>query len=141
MQYTPITDAELVKIEQETFESDQTEPRLTAARYDAARGELTLTLRDNISIRFPARQLKSLQNASDAQLTDLRIMSRGSALFFDSLDVQMTTIALLQLVFKMPSSADRGRQGGVVRSAAKSAAARVNGLKGGRPRQDTKVPA
>lgn len=141
MQHTPITDTELARIERKSRQRDAVEPRLTEARYDAATGHLMLTLRDDVRLSFPARQLKSLAGATDEQLADLRIMSRGAALFFDSLDVQMTTIALLQLVFKLRSWAELGQRGGQIKSAAKVAAARANGTKGGRPRKQAKQAA
>lgn len=133
MKYTPISDAEAERIKRETLERDQVEPRLAQVVYEAATGHLNLTFKDGTSLSFPARKLKSLATATDTQLSDLRVMSRGSALFFDSLDVQMTTIALLQLLFALPTPAAIGRKGGSVSSDAKRVAARANGAKGGRP--------
>ncbi|MDQ3812369.1 MAG: DUF2442 domain-containing protein [Armatimonadota bacterium] len=133
--YQPITDEELERLEHETQERDKTEPRLKTARYDRKTGRLMLEMQGGARVSVPARSLSALADASDEELADLRIVSRGSALHWKSLDVQMTTIALLQLIFRVRTISDVTRRAGSVTSPAKTAAARENGKKGGRPRK------
>ncbi|MBV9868098.1 MAG: DUF2442 domain-containing protein [Abitibacteriaceae bacterium] len=133
LQYKPISDAEVEQVKLSSAQRDKSEPRLDTAHYEASTGQLILTMRSGVSVSVLARQLKSLEQATDEQLADMRVASRGAALFWDSLDVQMTTIALLQLILKLETITGKARRDGRVKSAAKTAAARSNGAKGGRP--------
>jgi len=133
--YKPITDEELECIEHETRERDKTEPRIKTARYDRKNGRLVMEMQGDAEVSVPARSLGVLADASDEELADLRIVSRGSALHWDRLDVQMTTISLLQLIFRVRTISDIARRAGSATSPAKTAAARQNGKKGGRPRK------
>lgn len=99
--YTPISDEELECVKQRTAERDRTEPRVDAVHYDAATGRLVLEMRGGAVVTAPARSLKSLRAATDAELADVRAVSNGSAVFWDALDVQATTVALLQLIFQI----------------------------------------
>ena len=132
---TELTKEEWERIQLETAERDQFEPRISAARYEAETGNLLLQFRDGQQLVAPTRLIPALAVATDKQLADVRPEERGAALFFDSLDVQFSTIALLRLIFQLPSQSDVARIAGSTKSPAKAAAARVNGSKGGRPRK------
>lgn len=133
--YTPITEAELSRVRRETAESDLTEPRIIRTSYDNRTRQLHLILRDGVGADIPVDLFAELANASSKQIADCKIRENGASLHWDELDVQMTTIAILQIAFKFTTISDNARQAGSRRSAAKSAAARRNGTKGGRPRK------
>lgn len=141
--YPMPTDEEIAQIERETLARDEVEPRVASYSYDAASGRLTLHLRGpqefprGPSVSFAARSVRGLEDATDEQLGTIELVGNGSALHWDALDVQATTIALLQIVFKLRSVQDVARKAGSTRSPAKAASAAQNGRKGGRPR---KVP-
>jgi hypothetical protein len=132
------TDEEIAQIERETAERDALNPCILSARYDAATGALVLGMRGDTTLIHPARSLPSLENATDAELTDVRPMARGTSLHFPSLDVQFSTIALLRLIFNIRTIDEVTRKGGLTKSPARARASAENGKKGGRPR---KLPA
>ena len=65
-------------------------------------------------------------------------MSFGTSIHWPSLDVQFTTIAILEEMFGVKTVHSAVAKGGSARTEAKSAAARANGALGGRPRKDAK---
>jgi len=137
-----ITDEEIAAARKRGEERERTEPRIDAARYDVATGRVTLDMRGGATVIFDPRVLPSLVATTDAQLADLTPEENGGALFWNELDVQATTIALLGRVFGIRTAAAAAGKAGATLSAAKSAAARANGTKGGRPRKmrDVKPP-
>jgi len=137
--YTPISDEELARIAQETIVRDATEPRVQQVHYNAVGGTLELQLRDGTMIRTEARSLSALAHATDGELADVKIVSNGAALHWNELDVQMTTPAFLSRVLGMRTIGEVARLAGSRSTPAKSAASRLNGARGGRPRK--KAPA
>jgi hypothetical protein len=66
----------------------------------------------------------------------VEIVGHGTGLHWPALDVDHYVPSLLRRVYGNRNwMAEIGRSGGSVRSVAKKKASRVNGLKGGRPRQ------
>lgn len=113
MTYTPISDAELAEISAQTARRDETEPRIASARYDAETGRLMLEMKGGASISVAARSLRDLAEASDENLAQIEVVSNGNALHWDELDVQFSTIALLQMIFRIRGSLeDNGDKNG-----------------------------
>lgn len=133
--YTPITPEELSRVRRDTAERDRTEPRITRTSYDNRARLLHLGLRGGVSVDIPADIFPELSQATPEQIADCKIKENGASLHWDHLDVQMTTIAILQIAFKFTSVSYNARRAGSSRTSAKSAAARRNGAKGGRPRK------
>ncbi len=133
MTYHVPSDEELARIEAQGRERDKHEPRIEAARFEAATGRLHLELRDGASVSFPARSMSDFAEATDEQITEVELIGDGQILHWATLDVDMSTIALLQIVLKMRTPQSTGRQGGRANTPAKVAAAQANGKKGGRP--------
>ncbi|HEX8236063.1 MAG TPA: DUF2442 domain-containing protein [Abditibacteriaceae bacterium] len=129
----PYSDEDLRRIARESEERRAREPHAEDVRYDPATGLLHIALRGGATVATPARELRGLNDATDGNLSDVRVVD-GRALFWDSLDVQMTLIAVLSLALGLSTVQSMGQAGGAKKSAAKAAAARVNGKKGGRPR-------
>lgn len=108
-----------------------------SARYDRRAARIVVDLSTGVQVAFPVRLAEGLADASATDLADIEISPSGLGLHWPKLDADLYIPALLQGVFgsKRWMAAQLGAVGGRVRSPAKSAAARDNGRKGGRPRK------
>ncbi|MCM2505284.1 DUF2442 domain-containing protein [Aureimonas altamirensis] len=108
-----------------------------SARYDRRSGRVAVNLNTGVQIAFPSRMVEGLADASPDDLADIEVSPAGLGLHWPKLDADVYVPALLQGVFgsKRWMAAQLGAAGGQARSRAKTAAARENGRKGGRPRQ------
>ena len=108
-----------------------------SARYDRRAARIVVDLSTGVQVAFPVRLAEGLADASATDLADIEISASGLGLHWPKLDADLYIPALLQGVFgsKRWMAAQLGAVGGRVRSPAKSAAARDNGRKGGRPRK------
>ncbi|WP_180899664.1 DUF2442 domain-containing protein [Martelella soudanensis] len=109
------------------------EPRAAAARYDRASGRVIVDLDNGCTFAFPPRLAQGLEGASDDQLAAVEILGRGYGLHWEELDVDLSLPGLMAGIFG--TRAWVARRAGQSTSAAKAAAARANGAKGGRPRK------
>lgn len=108
-----------------------------SARYDAAKAELHVALANGASIAIPVHLIEGLRDAPSSARGDVRIEGIGYGLHWPDLDLDLSVPGLLSDVFgtRRWLDASRARTAGRTRSPAKSAAARSNGAKGGRPRK------
>jgi hypothetical protein len=131
------TDAEIDRaIEQ--AQSLQQEPRVVSAEYRPGPGLdlLILKLSDGHRHLIPREDLQGLQSATREQIAQVEILGNGTGLHWPALDLDHYVPSLLRRVYGTKSwMAEIGRSGGSAKSVAKKQASRVNGLKGGRPRQ------
>lgn len=114
-----------------------------SARYDDARQELCITLLNGASVAIPARLIEGLRDAPADARRGVEVSGVGYGLHWPELDLDLSIPALLSGIFGTRRWLDesRARIAGRSRSPAKSAAARSNGTKGGRPRKaDSKTP-
>jgi hypothetical protein len=118
----------------------RTVPRARAARYDRKTGRIQVDLTNGCSFAFPARKAQGLERASDRELAQIEILGLGLGLRWERLDVDLSVPGLLAGLFGTKAYVDRQRaaRAGASTSAAKAAAARRNGAKGGRPRKAAK---
>ena len=81
--------------------------------------------------------MEELAEADPAALHEIEITPSGLGLHWPALDADVYVPGLMQGVFgsKRWMAAQLGAAGGRARTAAKAAAARQNGAKGGRPRK------
>jgi hypothetical protein len=108
------------------------EPHAASARYDRQVGRVIVELTSGCSFAFPPRLAQGLENASDEQLEQVEILGGGYGLHWEALDADFSIPGLLAKIFG--TQAYLARRAGKASSPAKSAAARRNGAKGGRPR-------
>jgi Protein of unknown function (DUF2442) len=131
-----LTAADLAAARRRGATADRTEPRATAARYDAASGRIVVDLTNGCSFAFPARALQGLAEASDADLAAVEVIGAGLGLHWEAQDADFTVPGLLMGLFGGAAwlAREQARRAGAATSPAKAQAARENGRKGGRPR-------
>ena len=118
----------------------KSEPRAARATYHAKDNALRIELTNGAAISVPVKLIPALKRASPSEVRSVEVLGRGGGLHWEALDVDLSVPGLVSSVFAGPEwMAELGRVGGRRSSAAKAAAARRNGRKGGRPR--TRAPA
>ena len=130
-----LTDADIDAAAQRGKDIRRTEPRAAASRYDRESGRIVVDLTNGCTFAFPARLAQGLEAATDAQLAEVEILGGGYGRHWEGLDVDLSVPGLLAGLFG--TRAYMARQAGQATSAAKAAAARINGTKGGRPRKSS----
>ena len=114
----------------------ESEPRAVAARYESASRRVVVDLANGCAFMFPVDLAQGLAGADDDSLAEVEVLPGGEGLHWERLDADLGVPQLLAGI--MGSRAwmkALARRGGQARSEAKSAAARENGKKGGRPRK------
>lgn len=106
-----------------------------AARFDSKSARIVIELNNGADFSFPPGLAKGLDKASAKELSKIEVSPLGVGLHWPLLDIDLTVDGLLSGVFGSRNwmRGHASRAGGVT-SLAKAAAARENGLKGGRPR-------
>ena len=118
-------------------EADRIEPRANAVTYDRRKGLVLVELRSGFAFGFPPERVPGLESAAAEELSAVRISPSGDGLLWDERDVHASLTGLMAEALNLREWAPRFM--GQIRSAAKAKAARLNGLKGGRPRRRTKA--
>jgi hypothetical protein len=115
-------------------------PLVDAVEYKPGPGLdlLILKLNDGSRRAIPREDLQGLESGTKDQLARVEILGGGTGLHWPELDADLYVPGLLRGIYGSKKwMAEIGGRGGAVRSTAKKKAARVNGLKGGRPRRKT----
>ena len=128
-----LTDAEIDAALERGRTSRSTEPRAVSCRYDRSAERVIVELANGCVFAFPPQLAEGLDGATDEQLAQVEILGAGYGLHWEVLDADLSVPGLLAGLFG--TRAYMARQGGRATSAAKAAAARLNGSKGGRPRK------
>lgn len=128
-----MTDAEIDAALAGGCTARQQEMRAEAVRYDRQIGRMIVELANGCTFTFPPRLAQGLEAATEEQLAQVELLGAGSGLHWETLDVDLSIPGLLAGLFG--TRAYLARQAGRTTSAAKAAAARTNGSKGGRPRK------
>lgn len=128
-----LTDEQIEAAEARGRQARSTEPRAAAARYDRTSGRIILDLTNGCAFAFPARLAEGLGEAGEQDIAQVEILGAGTGLHWETLDLDLSVPDLLNGLFG--TRAHMARLAGQRRSEAKTAAARANGAKGGRPRR------
>jgi Protein of unknown function (DUF2442) len=128
-----LTDAEIGAALERGRIAKQTEPRATSARYDPKNGRIVVELSNGCTFAFPPRMAQGLETGTEDELASVEILGAGYGLHWEALDTDLSVPGLLAGLFG--TRAYMARRAGQATSPAKSAAARANGAKGGRPRK------
>lgn len=128
-----LTDAQLDAAEERGRAVQAVEPRAATARYDRDLGRVIVDLSSGCAFSFPPRIVQDLENATDDQLEGVEVLGLGYGLHWEALDADISVPGLLAGIFG--TQAYMARRAGQATSPAKAAAARANGVKGGRPRK------
>lgn len=126
-----LTDAEIDAAAERGRIAHQTEPRATSARFESNQGRVVVELTNGCTFAFPARMVQGLEDATDAELSDLELLGSGYGLHWPSRDVDLSVPGAVAGLFG--TKAYMARRAGQATSPAKAAAARFNGARGGRP--------
>lgn len=107
-----------------------------AARYDARKKQVVVELANGASFSFPPQLAQGLADARAADLAVIELTPLGTGLHWPRLDADLTVEGLLVGVFGSRAwMRQHAARAGRATSEAKTAAARANGAKGGRPRK------
>lgn len=112
-------------------------PRAVAVFYDRDDDALILEFSTGGSVEIPRGLLGELSKAKPTELAGVELSPQGTALHWEDLDVDISVAGAVALaVGPQIMLAAMGSAGGRVTSDLKARAARLNGMKGGRPRAD-----
>jgi hypothetical protein len=132
-----ISDKDRLAAEQRMRDELKGQPKAVRASYDRRRARVVIGLDNGLELAFPPNLAQGLENATPAALSKIEISPLGTGLHWPELDADLYVPGLLAGMFGSKSwmAARLGAAGGQARSAAKTAAVRENGRKGGRPRK------
>jgi hypothetical protein len=112
-------------------------PRAVAARYDAGRRRIVITLSTGVELGLLPRDVEGLAGAPVDDLRVVEVNALGLGIHFPRLDADLYVPALLEGVLGSRGwmAARLGAAGDKARTVAKATAARANGGRSGRPRK------
>ena len=114
------------------------EPRAKAARYSPTRRQIIVEITNGCSFIFPVDKAQGLAGASNKDLAAVEILGNGIGLHWEKLDADLSIASLVLGIFGSHAwMREIARRGGTASTPAKSAAARANGAKGGRPKKNS----
>jgi Protein of unknown function (DUF2442) len=110
--------------------------RARRASYDEVHKRIVIDLMTGASFSFPARLAQGLAGSKAADLAKVELTPLGTGVHWPTLDVDFTVDGLLAGVFGTKAwTRAIASKAGSAQSPSKAAAARANGVKGGRPRR------
>lgn len=131
------TDQELDLQIKKVKQSKSKDPIATNVFYNNYTRKVVVILEDGVELNIPVHLIQGLGKATTEQLTEVKIIGKGIAIRWDALNVDLGTNSLLHRIYGNPNwMKELASKGGRVKSAAKSATARANGKKGGRPQKN-----
>jgi hypothetical protein len=134
------TDQELDLQIKQVKQAKSKDPIATNVFYNNYTRKVVVILEDGVELNVPVHLIQGLGKATVEQLSEVKIIGKGIAIRWDALNVDLGTTSLLKRIYGNPSwMKELASKGGRVKSAAKSAAARENGKKGGRPQKNLLV--
>jgi hypothetical protein len=111
------------------------EPLATLVRYVPTHDSVMVEMNNGASLIIPRRLLQGLGDASVSKLRNACVSGHGTSVSWPDLDADFTIVSLLHGVYGGKKwMSELARHAGKATSEAKAKAARINGAKGGRPR-------
>lgn len=134
---------QIAKAKERTRLADAAEPTAKAVNYDPKTSRITVELSNGSDFRFSPSSVQELLAASPDEIAQVEISPSGRTLRWKGLDADLSLPGLMMGIFGTKMwMAQLGQMGGQTTSRAKATAARLNGMKGGRPaRRATHVAA
>lgn len=112
------------------------EPLAISVRYIPTRSTVVVKMNNGASLAIPRHLLQGLDDASPSQLRNACVTGGGTSLGWPDLDADFTIVSLLHGIYGGRKwMSELARHAGAATSEAKARAARLNGVKGGRPRK------
>jgi len=131
---------QIAKAKEQTRLADEVEPRATAVHYEQGSHRIIVELSNGADFRFSPASVQELVGASPDELAQVEVSPSGRTLRWKKLDADLSLPGLMMGIFGTKMwMAHLGREGGQATSQAKAAAARLNGMKGGRPKKGADV--
>jgi len=131
--YEP-SDAEIEEARERAEREALIEPRAASARYDAETGRILIELTNGCLFGFVPSAREFLANATPEQLAVVTVPIGGEGLHWEEIDADLSVPGTIAHRLNLAAWAPKFM--GQRTSEAKSAAARANGAKGGRPKRD-----
>lgn len=118
------------------------EIRASAIAYHPRLDLYIVQLSNGERIILPREMLEGLQDATRKELEHVEVSDGGFGLHWKDMDIDYSLPQLRQRIYGSRRwMAEIGHRGGNVQSASKTAAAKVNGQKGGRPKRQLAMGA
>lgn len=132
-----ISDAQLEAAEERGRIEYATKPIAAEAYFDRGTGRVVLHLINGCIYEFPAHLVQELQGLGPDQLAGVTVDGAGFAIRWPALDIDLYVPSIVAGIFGTRAWMLRrlAQEAGRTSTAAKAAAARANGKKGGRPRK------
>jgi hypothetical protein len=106
----------------------------SAVRYDRKRDAIVLNMRSGAIATIPRSLIPIVGDAEQRAAADPELSPMGTSLRFPFVDADFAVVGLIRKVFDVNEA---NRIAGSTKTAARAAASRRNGRKGGRPRTKT----
>jgi hypothetical protein len=132
--YHEPTDEEIEEARERARRESLIEPRAASARFDAETGRIIVELTNGCLFGFVPTERELLTTATPEQLAAVEVDLGGEGLRWEEIDADISLPGVIAQRLNLAAWAPKFM--GQRTSAAKSAAARANGAKGGRPRRD-----
>ena len=117
-------------------------PHAQAVRFDPVSDTIEVQLSNGCLFAFPKNLVEGLADQSTHDIAAVTVTGIGFGIRWESLDIDLTIPDLMAGLFgtRVWMDSQRAAVAGAGRSQAKTAAARRNGAKGGRPRKAVVAP-
>ncbi|HEX8454605.1 MAG TPA: DUF2442 domain-containing protein [Longimicrobium sp.] len=132
--YHEPTDAEIEEARERAVREALIEPRAASAHFDAATGRIVVELTNGCLFGFVPTERELLTTATPEQLAAVEVDLGGEGLHWEEIDADLSVPGTIAHRLNLAAWAPKFM--GQRTSEAKSAAARANGAKGGRPKRD-----
>jgi hypothetical protein len=113
--------------------------RARSAQVNRRKGVLTITMVGDVVVALPLARINDVfPNAlpiSDPRISDVRIEDNGATIEWPKLQIDFSVAEMLPEFMGIVTAKAAARKAGSTKSAARAAAARTNGAKGGRPKR------